>query len=40
VSVETAADVARRLKARGMVQLGERGAITPAKVEQILRLAA
>ncbi|MFM8618927.1 MAG: iron-containing alcohol dehydrogenase [Opitutaceae bacterium] len=40
VSVETAAEVARRLKARGMVQLGERGAITPAKVEEILRLAA
>ena len=35
-----AAEVARRLKARGMVQLGERGAITPAKVEEILRLAA
>jgi NADP-dependent alcohol dehydrogenase len=40
VKVETAAEVARRLKARGMVQLGERGAITPAKVEEILRLAA
>jgi NADP-dependent alcohol dehydrogenase len=40
VSVETAAEVARRLAARGMVRLGERGDITPAKVEQILRLAA
>ena len=34
------AKVRDRLKARGMVQLGERGAITPAKVEEILRLAA
>lgn len=40
VSVETAGEVARRLAARGMVRLGERGDITPAKVEQILRLAA
>jgi len=40
VSVETATEVARRLAARGMVRLGERGDITPAKVEQILRLAA
>ncbi len=40
VSIETAAEVARRLAARGMVRLGERGDITPAKVEQILRLAA
>jgi NADP-dependent alcohol dehydrogenase len=39
-SIETAAEVARRLAARGMVRLGERGDITPAKVEQILRLAA
>lgn len=40
VSVETAVEVSRRLAARGMVRLGERGDITPAKVEQILRLAA
>jgi NADP-dependent alcohol dehydrogenase len=40
VSIETAAEVARRLAARGMVRLGERGDITPVKVEQILRLAA
>lgn len=40
VSVDTAAEVARRLAARGMVKLGERGEITPATVEQILRLAA
>jgi len=40
VSVETATEVARRLATRGMVRLGERGDITPAKVEQILRLAA
>ncbi len=35
----TAAEVARRLAARGAVKLGERGDITPAKVEEILRLA-
>ena len=40
VTLATAAEVARRLKARGMVQLGERGEVTPAKVEEILRLAA
>jgi NADP-dependent alcohol dehydrogenase len=39
VGVETAAEVARRLAARGAVRLGERGEITPAKVEAILRLA-
>jgi NADP-dependent alcohol dehydrogenase len=36
----TPAEVARRLASRGMGQLGERGDITPAKVEEILRLAA
>jgi NADP-dependent alcohol dehydrogenase len=36
----TAPEVARRLEARGMVKLGERGAITPAVVEAILRAAA
>lgn len=40
VPVDTAAEVARRLAARGAVQLGERGDITPAVVEEILRLAA
>ncbi len=40
VTIETAAEVARRLQARGMVELGERGEITPAKVEEILRAAA
>jgi len=40
VTATTAAEVARRLQARGMVKLGERGDITPAKVEEILRLAA
>jgi NADP-dependent alcohol dehydrogenase len=40
VAIDTAAEVARRLEARGMVKLGERGEITPAKVAEILRLAA
>jgi NADP-dependent alcohol dehydrogenase len=40
VKPDTAAEVARRLEARGLVKLGERGEITPAKVEEILRLAA
>jgi NADP-dependent alcohol dehydrogenase len=40
VTVATAGEVARRLQARGMATLGERGDITPAKVEEILRLAA
>ena len=40
VNPDTAAEVARRLESRGMTGLGERGEITPAKVEQILRLAA
>jgi len=40
VTVDIAAEVARRLTARGLVQLGERGDITPAVVEKILRLAA
>jgi NADP-dependent alcohol dehydrogenase len=40
VTVSTAGEVARRLQARGMVTLGERGDITPARVEEILRLAA
>lgn len=36
----TAPAVAQRLAARGLTKLGERGDITPAKIEQILRLAA
>lgn len=40
VTLDTAAEVARRLKARGAIRLGERGDITPAKVEEILRRAA
>jgi NADP-dependent alcohol dehydrogenase len=40
VKGDTAAEVARRLQARGMAALGERGEITPDRVEQILRLAA
>jgi NADP-dependent alcohol dehydrogenase len=40
VSADVATEVARRLEARGMDKLGEHGDITPAKVEQILRLAA
>jgi NADP-dependent alcohol dehydrogenase len=40
VKVETAAEVARRLRARGAIGLGERGDITPEVVERILRQAA
>lgn len=40
VSVATAAEVAQRLAKRGVAAIGERGDITPAKVEEILRLAA
>ena len=40
MTVDIAAEVARRLAARGAVKLGERGDITPAVVEKILRLAA
>ena len=40
VTIDTAVEVARRLQARGAVKLGERGEITPAKVEEILRAAA
>ena len=40
VSADTAAEVARRLAARGVTAIGERGDITPEKIEQILRLAA
>jgi NADP-dependent alcohol dehydrogenase len=40
VTAETAPEVARRLEAKGMGKLGERGDITPAVVERILRLAA
>ncbi|MBI5380543.1 MAG: iron-containing alcohol dehydrogenase [Opitutae bacterium] len=36
----TASEVARRLASKGMAQLGERGDITPAVVEKILRAAA
>ena len=40
VGVEVAPVVAQRLAARGMTAIGERGDITTAKIEQILRLAA
>jgi len=40
VPAATAAEVARRLAARGLTAFGDRGLITPAKVEQILRAAA
>lgn len=40
VPVATAAEVARRLESRGMRKFGDRNAITPAAVEQILRAAA
>lgn len=40
VPAATAAEVARRLAARGMNAFGDRGLITPAKVEQILHAAA
>jgi len=40
VTIDTAVEVARRLAARGAVKLGERGEVTPAKVELILRAAA
>jgi len=40
VAVETAAEVARRLRARGLLGIGERGDITPEVVERILRQAA
>ncbi len=40
VKPDTAAEVARRLKARGLVKFGERDDITPEVVEKILRLAA
>jgi NADP-dependent alcohol dehydrogenase len=40
VKPEVAAEVARRLAARGLVKIGERGEITPEIVERILRQAA
>lgn len=40
VPVAVAAEVSRRLAARGLSAFGDRGLITPAKVEQILRAAA
>ena len=40
VPATTAAEVAQRLAKRGVSAIGERGDITPAKVEEILRLAA
>ena len=40
VPATTAAEVAKRLAARGMTALGERTDITPARVEEILRSAA
>ncbi|MBI2517261.1 MAG: iron-containing alcohol dehydrogenase [Opitutae bacterium] len=36
----TAPEVARRLTARGVTAIGERGDLTPARIEQILRAAA
>lgn len=40
VPASTAAEVARRLAARGLNNFGDRNALTPAKAEQILRAAA
>jgi NADP-dependent alcohol dehydrogenase len=40
VRADTAGEVARRLKARGLVKIGERSDITPEVVERILSLAA
>lgn len=40
VPSSTAAEVARRLEARGMTAFGDRSLMTPAKVEQILLAAA
>ncbi len=40
VAAGVAAEVAGRLKARGLVNFGERGEITPEVVEEILRTAA
>jgi NADP-dependent alcohol dehydrogenase len=40
VKADTAGEVARRLKARGLVKIGERSDITPEVVEKILRAAA
>jgi NADP-dependent alcohol dehydrogenase len=40
VKADVAAEIAGRLKARGLVKIGERGDITPEVVERILRQAA
>jgi NADP-dependent alcohol dehydrogenase len=40
VGTDTPAEVARRLRERGITAAGERGDVTPEKVEQILRAAA
>jgi NADP-dependent alcohol dehydrogenase len=40
VKADTAAEVAGRLRARGLLTIGERGDITPEVVERILRQAA
>ncbi|MFA5265708.1 MAG: iron-containing alcohol dehydrogenase [Opitutaceae bacterium] len=40
LGIEVASQIARRFEARGAVKLGERGDITAAVVEKILRLAA
>jgi hypothetical protein len=40
VKPEVAAQVAERLRSRGMDKLGERGEVTPAMVERILLAAA
>jgi len=40
VPASTAAEVARRLAARGVNTFGDRNTLTPAKAEQILRAAA
>ncbi|MCR6654310.1 MAG: iron-containing alcohol dehydrogenase [Opitutus sp.] len=40
VPASVASEVAKRLASRGVTAIGERGDLTPAKVEEILRLAA
>jgi NADP-dependent alcohol dehydrogenase len=40
VEAKVASEVARRLRARGLVKMGERGEVTPEVVEEILRKAA
>ena len=40
VPASVATEVSKRLASRGVTAIGERGDLTPAKVEEILRLAA